>query len=174
MLAEAIQFGFDTRRCLSVKFVSTVYSKGAVDRMNQFSVEDQFNCSFGCENPNQCEYYNNLPPTQVIPQLQNYVENGNLVFNNVFDDSVVPPNHYENGTQQMPSYQNYPNPMQSTAYLDQCANQNVAFAGGSHFNDTSQNYAPCQGTPWNFAHCYGYYGEAPCQYADVVDMEDFM
>ncbi|XP_055587328.1 protein similar [Uranotaenia lowii] len=39
------------------------------------------------------------------------------------------------------------------------------------------NYAPCQGPPggpWNYGYCYGFYGEAPCPYVDVIDMEDFM
>ncbi|XP_052562291.1 protein similar isoform X1 [Culex pipiens pallens] len=39
------------------------------------------------------------------------------------------------------------------------------------------NVPPCQGPPggpWNYGYCYGFYGEAPCPYVDVVDMEDFM
>ncbi|XP_058813465.1 protein similar [Topomyia yanbarensis] len=39
------------------------------------------------------------------------------------------------------------------------------------------NYPPCQGPPggpWNYGYCYGFYGEAPCPYVDVIDMEDFM
>lgn len=37
-------------------------------------------------------------------------------------------------------------------------------------------YAPCEGGPgpWNFNYCYGFFGEAPCPYANVIDMEDFM
>lgn len=36
-------------------------------------------------------------------------------------------------------------------------------------------YAPCQGPrPWNFAYCYGYYGEPACPLINMVDMEDFM
>lgn len=35
--------------------------------------------------------------------------------------------------------------------------------------------APCQGPqPWNFAHCYGFYGQAPCPLVNIIDMEDFM
>lgn len=38
-----------------------------------------------------------------------------------------------------------------------------------------QSYAPCEGPkPWNFAYCYGSYGEPACQFANMVDMEDFM
>lgn len=34
---------------------------------------------------------------------------------------------------------------------------------------------PCQGPqPWSYAHCYGFYGDPPCQYVDIIDMEDFM
>lgn len=39
------------------------------------------------------------------------------------------------------------------------------------------DYPPCQGPPggpWNYGYCYGFYGEAPCPYVDVIDMEDFM
>lgn len=39
------------------------------------------------------------------------------------------------------------------------------------------DYPPCVGPPggpWNFGYCYGFYGEAPCPYVDVIDMEDFM
>lgn len=36
-------------------------------------------------------------------------------------------------------------------------------------------YPPCQGPrPWNFAYCYGYYGEPACPLINMVDMEDFM
>lgn len=36
-------------------------------------------------------------------------------------------------------------------------------------------YAPCQGPrPWNYAYCYGYYGEPACPLINMVDMEDFM
>ncbi|XP_058055586.1 protein similar-like [Anopheles bellator] len=39
----------------------------------------------------------------------------------------------------------------------------------------SANYAPCQGPPpWNYAYCYGYYGQEACPYVNMVDMEDFM
>lgn len=36
-------------------------------------------------------------------------------------------------------------------------------------------YPPCHGPrPWNFAYCYGYYGEPACPLINMVDMEDFM
>lgn len=141
--------------------------------MNSFGVGEQFDCSVGCENANQCEYYNNLPPNQVLPQLQNYGDHNSF---NYFDDGVVPSNNYEPNNQHLQSFQNYSNqgPAQPVnAFYPQ--NVNVDFSAGNYFTDNVQTYPPCQGPqPWNFAQCYGYYGDAPCQFADVVDMEDFM
>lgn len=147
--------------------------------MNQFPVDDQFNCSVGCESANQCEYYNDLAPNLVIPQMQNYVESGNYYFSNNYDDSVVPPNYYNaNNQQEVQAFQNFSNPNEmqpTTAYFPHSVDQTAGFSGGNYFIDNAQTYPPCQGPqPWNFAQCYGYYGEAPCQYTNVVDMEDFM
>ncbi|XP_055300889.1 protein similar isoform X2 [Sitodiplosis mosellana] len=37
------------------------------------------------------------------------------------------------------------------------------------------SYAPCQGPrPWNFAQCYGFYGQPACSMLKIIDMEDFM
>lgn len=37
------------------------------------------------------------------------------------------------------------------------------------------SYAPCQGPrPWNFAQCYGFYGQPACPLVNIIDMEDFM
>lgn len=37
------------------------------------------------------------------------------------------------------------------------------------------SYAPCQGPrPWNFAQCYGFYGQPACSLLNIIDMEDFM
>lgn len=121
--------------------------------MNQFNEEEQFNCNYGCQNENQCQYYNNLPPQHV----QNTADNTNYYGNSQFDEPAVAPiNLYVN--QQIPNYQN-----QTTPQLN------------GYFIDNVQSYPPCQGPqPWNYAQCYGYYGEAPCQFANVVDMEDFM
>lgn len=150
--------------------------------MNQYVVEDQFNCSIGCESANQCEYYNNMPAGQVLPQLQNYADQGSFRYGGTFDDGVVPSNHYEATSQHMQSYQNYSNQtaMQPTsAFYNQSVNHG-GFANANYFTDNIQLYPPCQGPrpsqefPTNYAQCYGYYGEAPCQFANVVDMEDFM
>lgn len=137
--------------------------------------DEQFDCSFGCESANQCEYYNNMPPNQVIPQMQNYVDNSNFYQSNNYDDGVVPMNQLANNIDQQPmqSYQNYPD--QNVVQAPTFYNQHAGFSGGNYFTDTAESYPPCQGPqPWNFAQCYGYYGEAPCQFANVVDMEDFM
>lgn len=38
-----------------------------------------------------------------------------------------------------------------------------------------KGYAPCEGPrPWNFAQCYGFYGEPACPLVNIVDIEDFM
>lgn len=53
-----------------------------------------------------------------------------------------------------------PSPSTSSSYVD---------------DNSAINYAPCQGPPpWNFAQCYGFYGQAPCSLVNIIDMEDFM
>lgn len=38
-----------------------------------------------------------------------------------------------------------------------------------------ESHAPCQGPrPWNFAQCYGFYGQPACPLGNIIDMEDFM
>jgi hypothetical protein len=123
--------------------------------MNQFNNSDTFNCNYGCQNENQCQYYNNLP----MQQMQSVADNTNYYI--PYDDSaVVPVNYFEN--QQIPTYSN-------------ATYENVQTTSG-YFTDCIQSNPPCKGPqPWNYAQCYGYYGgEAPCQFANVVDMEDFM
>lgn len=40
---------------------------------------------------------------------------------------------------------------------------------------TTLSYPPCQGPrPWNFAQCYGFYGQPACSMLNIIDMEDFM
>lgn len=147
--------------------------------MNQYGVDEQFSCREGCESANQCEYYNNLPASQVIPQLQNYVDHGNFYYGCNFEDGVVPSGQYEaSNHQQVQCFPNYPDPsavQPTSGFYDQSVSQNVGFAGGNYFLESAQTYPPCQGPqPWNYAQCFGYYGEAPCQFSNVVDMEDFM
>lgn len=48
-------------------------------------------------------------------------------------------------------------------------NEQTAFA------EPLNGYAPCEGPrPWNFAQCYGFYGEPACPLAKIGDIEDFM
>lgn len=58
-----------------------------------------------------------------------------------------------------------------------------AGGGGGYYSEEAYpsyyeypQYAPCDGGPgpWNFNYCYGFFGEPPCPYANVIDMEDFM
>lgn len=145
--------------------------------MNHFAVEEQFNCSVGCESANQCEYYNNLPTNQAIPPPSSYVDTGNNFYYANYDDGVVPTNFQPSNHQQMQNYQNYPdqNTGQQVGGFYYPVEPTAGYSGANYFTDTAQTYPPCQGPkPWNFAECYGYYGEAPCQFANVVDMEDFM
>lgn len=143
--------------------------------MNHFGREEQFNCSFGCESANQCEY-NNVQPNQAIPSVQAFADNGNYYYGAAYDDGVVPSNYYENNNQQMQCYPNYPEQnATAVAFTQQGVNMNANYSGANYFTDVAQTYPPCQGPqPWNYAECYGYYGEAPCQFMNVVDMEDFM
>lgn len=65
-----------------------------------------------------------------------------------------------------------------------CMNQSAALGYPSQPYSPSNEYSgypemstypPCQGPrPWNFAYCYGYYGEPACPLINMVDMEDFM
>lgn len=56
-------------------------------------------------------------------------------------------------------------------------NQNNGFPLSIYQNDpnTLMTNAPCQGPrPWNYAQCYGFYGQPPCPLVNLIDMEDFM
>lgn len=164
--------------------VSSVSDLGAAvckilhfDKMSHFGVDEQFDCSFGCESANQCEY-NNLPPRQVDPLPQNYADNDNFYYNNNFDEGVAPASYQEDNNQQMQCYPNYSDHNaipHANAFVNESVDSSVGLQGGNYFIDNAQTYPPCEGPqPWNYAQCYGYYGEAPCQFANVVDMEDFM
>jgi hypothetical protein len=144
-----------------------------VEKMNHFGGEEQFNCSFGCESANQCEY-NNVLPSQPMPPVQNFADNGNYYYGATYGDSVVPTNCYENNNNlQMQCYQNFPDNSPMQPFNQQGVNS--SYSAGGYFTDVAETYPPCQGPqPWNYAECYGYYGEAPCQFMNVVDMEDFM
>lgn len=59
--------------------------------------------------------------------------------------------------------------------LNNSSIDNMCYMNSNYCYPEMQSYAPCEGPrPWNFAYCYGFYGEPPCQFANMVDMEDFM
>lgn len=68
-------------------------------------------------------------------------------------------------------------PPRGFQYVNEAEQYNMAYGLTDHsiYPDT-QTYAPCQGPreSWNFAYCYGYYGEPACPMANLIDMEDFM
>lgn len=161
--------------------------------MNQYYNDNSFNCTYGCQNANECQYnnsVNNLPSQQPVASsfvdnhtaANYYNESANLTGAQYVygGDSVVPVNNYDSGQVSVNyAYQNFPSQSSAPQYEYYVANPNMpsgsnAQAGG-YFTDNVESYPPCQGPqPWNYAQCYGYYGEAPCQFSNVVDMEDFM
>jgi hypothetical protein len=167
--------------------------------MNNFFQVDAFNCTYGCENAAQCEYNNGnnfitANQYQVAQQQQQPFINSTTqcVNNKNFDDGVVPSNLYENSNayqhQQMHLIQ--PNNNYGGAQFNDLSGANFPVSAApsaisynnNNNNNSDNNYfieqsnVPCRGPqPWNFAECFGFYGDAPCQYANVaVDMEDFM
>lgn len=144
----------------------------------QQSSDGFLNCTYGCENANQCEFNNDQVSFNSMnhyPSQQQFYSNSN------FEDGVVPSNlldnHYQQPQMQL-THQNYvgdSNQFNNNLQGLNFANNNVGF-GSENYYYIEQSYAPCRGPrPWNFAECFGFYGEAPCQYANVaVDMEDFM
>lgn len=172
--------------------------------MNNTNPYFNYDCPIECENANQCEYYNfndNVNYNLQYPQQQPIQNNENFQFNynngnnfSAYDDSVVPTNFYENSNNDnVSSYQPYQTQQQQT--FNQIPSSSNAVESYSHNNNNSDNthtgvyptnfnyayadslqtHPPCVGPqPWNFAQCYGYYGDAPCQFANVIDMEDFM
>lgn len=116
--------------------------------------------------------------------------NGEFVYEQpqfpIYDQPTPTP--FQNSYQQhLPSASNSPLSYVSdvsTSYLP-CSYPDQ-FSGGSS-NSSHQSYspspvtgyqptyAPCEGPrPWNYAYCYGYYGEPACPLINMVDMEDFM
>lgn len=168
----------------------------------QQTFDESFNCSNGCESANQCEFNNgtnnnndNYVAYQYNQQIQPpqqpfFAAASNECVSNNYEDGVVPSNSIENGYQQQmhltqpnnyvasnDQFNNYYYGVDSNATGSSVTsyNTNVNMSNESYtYNE--QSYVPCRGPrPWNFAECFGFYGEAPCQYANVaVDMEDFM
>lgn len=151
----------------------------------------------GCQNANECQYYsnnaNNLPTQQVVSAAQSAFVDNSTYYNNTNNqnmnsnqyvyggDSVVPVKSYDN-QQNLANYENQNFAPQNSSsnqydyYVENPTAINSNNMQSGYFIDNVQSYPPCQGPqPWNYAECYGYYGEAPCQFAAVgVDMEDFM
>lgn len=63
-------------------------------------------------------------------------------------------------------------------YLPQTHSQSQSQSPQQPYNGDGNamvSYAPCQGPrPWNFAQCYGFYGQPACSLLNIIDMEDFM
>lgn len=92
-----------------------------------------------------------------------------------------------NNNQQHP-IQSYTPSVDGTEFLYSPSSYDGGGGGGGGFDDGMPppamdygqfggitTYPPCQGPrPWNFAYCYGYYGEPACPMINMVDMEDFM
>ncbi|KAG5670956.1 hypothetical protein PVAND_001185 [Polypedilum vanderplanki] len=163
-----------------------------------YPYDDNANFNYGCDNSNQFNYYNSNNNGQVSNfhqypmQQQQSFTNSNYSYNNScnnYDDSVVPTNFYENTSVndylmqvQQPNYNNYYTNMSQSSHYNSngYVDQSVAVGNASNyvFNESYQTHPPCQGPqPWNYAHCYGYFGDEPCQFSNftsVIDMEDFM
>ncbi|KFB46057.1 AGAP002942-PA-like protein [Anopheles sinensis] len=129
------------------------------------------------------------PPQGVLhhhrPEMAAPTSIGTVSNNNDYHhQQLVPPGG--GGAYHQPFYQGPPPPPPSgpSAYAEMgetvdLMSQNVSQASyTAPFLEqpyVAASYAPCQGPPpWNYAHCYGYYGQEPCPYVNMVDMEDFM
>lgn len=137
---------------------------------------DSWNCSNGCASENQCEYsyQESVNPVQVHHEAPvNYYNDSvpNMYDNSmIYENSNVPPFNQDYNVQYS-DYQLHAN----NQMIYQNNVQQTYVPSGEFYQEITPTYPPCQGPqPWNFAQCYGYYGEAPCQFADVIDMEDFM
>lgn len=92
-------------------------------------------------------------PYSAVQNPQEFQQNPQIYPQQFYQNSSQPLNNWISNT-------NYHNPY-NTADFYPVANPTF--------------YPLCQGSqPWNYAHCYGYSGEDPCQFTNVVDMEDFM
>lgn len=116
------------------------------------------------------------------------IQNENpTVYSSGFDDSCIPFPSSEFSIENPAAF--YPMPTNESNQL-----QNLNYSNGFSNSDTSLDmqivndensvlplpfpkvsHAPCQGPkPWNFAHCYGFYGEPACPLLNVTDMEDLL
>lgn len=92
-----------------------------------------------------------VPSSAIFPSFNNNSQHNNVNNNNTATQSTI-----MHSSSLIPRPQLLPLPQQQY-YMD------------------IDSHAPCQGPkPWNYAYCYGYYGEPACQFVDIVDIEDFM
>ena len=154
---------------------------------------DHYNYNNDIASFNLIQQQNQQQSQNFADENYQYYSNNGVNFNS-FDDSVVPSNFYENNNEST-SFQSYQLQQQrnySLANFNSNVTESVANINSTptlnsysstiyatNYNYTNaeslQTHPPCDGPqPWNFAQCYGYYGDAPCQFANVIDMEDFM
>lgn len=98
-------------------------------------------------------------------------------------DYRQPPNegemYYDPTAQIVPDAVGYmpmqPNGVPSVNYLNSSSMAAQQFPPNADQSYPLAGVAPCQGPrPWNFAQCFGFYGEPACPLLNVIDMEDFM
>lgn len=110
---------------------------------------------------NNYDYYNYNNPQM------NDINHNNLV--NPYGTYASDKNVYQNGY-----IEPYHAPAPDICPLRQAPVQ--AIENTEFYPEPMPTYPPCQATaqPFNFAQCFGFYGDAPCQYINIIDMEDFM
>lgn len=107
---------------------------------------------------------NMMQPPVPIPYPGDIQNNGNMRAEQMVPAIQQPPVEHINTAP-------YPGPL--SMYLNRTSNFQLTMYPDDP--NTSVTYAPCQGPrPWNYAQCYGFYGEPPCPLVNLVDMEDFM
>lgn len=122
------------------------------------------------------------PYVQPSPLQSPYPNIGSV---NSYDQPSPYTNHIDTQLQQHPqqpqSNRHNPIPMyqnevlQEYGYLPFAAHPQAHFPMKNEIDIPLPEYAPCQGPrPWNYAYCYGFYGEPACPMINLVDMEDFM
>lgn len=103
-------------------------------------------------------------PNEQTKIIESYPEQNMSMQNQCFDNGY--------NLQKVPDGSNFGNGLVPQVPQNY-SNQGSEFGG--FYPEQMAIYPPCQGPqPWNYAYCYGYYGEEPCPYVNVVDMEDFM
>lgn len=124
-------------------------------------------------------YVQPSPIPSPFPNNIGSVNNYNQPFTNHIDSQQQP----QQPPQQQQSQSNRHNPiplyqnevLQEYGYLPFASHPQAHFPLKNEIDIPLPEYAPCQGPrPWNYAYCYGFYGEPACPMINLVDMEDFM